>query len=305
MVFILLFALCLSGCAAWEEKFETAYPDAHTLTAANGWQETMRIHFGDVNSMEELNALGWYGAQHGNRNYEYWCHQMLDFSSDECLTVHAYQTDAHNCAVCGVSAGVFTSGIETRNSEDKNNVSYPFTQAFGFFECEVAVPTGRGMWSAFWLQAESMGQLGNKGRDGSEIDVYESSFIAKNRTKTGHAIHYDGYGQHHRSKGMIVDAAHDLYDGEYHTYALLWTPESYVFFLDGVATWATNYGGVSRVPEFLRLTVEIRDTTYGPYGQKIGTFSNDYGAGNDFRIKSVRVYQNDSYLQHIRLPASF
>ena len=44
-----------------------------------------------------------------------------------------------------------------------------------------------------------------------------------------------------------------------------WTPEYYVFYIDGKPTWASMGGGVSKVQEFLRLTVEIdAGDAYGP-----------------------------------------
>ena len=60
----------------------------------------------------------------------------------------------------------------------------------------------------------------------------------------------------------------------------------------------TDYRGVSTVPEFIRLTVEIRDpeyAAYGPYGQKIGRFENAADDANDFVIKSVKVFANDDF----------
>lgn len=60
------------------------------------------------------------------------------------------------------------------------------------------------MWSAFWLQSSNTGMIGNAGKDGSEIDIYESSFVSKNPTKTGSCIHYDGYDTFHKSKDTYL-----------------------------------------------------------------------------------------------------
>ena len=103
----------------------------------------------------------------------------------------------------------------------------------------------------------------------------------------------------------MTDVGYDLYDGGFHKYSLLWTPEYYVFYVDDVAVWKTSAGGVSRVPEYLRLTVEIRDTKYGPYRQKLGTFANASDGSTDFLIKSVRVWQNDAYTPYIQSLSDF
>lgn len=117
-----------------------------------------------------------------------------------------------------------------------------------------------------------MGRLGNGGKDGSEIDVFESSFY-HNPTQIGHCIHWDGYSDTwHRDSGAVVDTGVDLYD-DYHVWGLLWTPTEYTFFLDGKPIACTNAGGVSQVAEYLRFTVEIRHTEYGPYGRSSASLS--------------------------------
>ena len=96
-----------------------------------------------------------------------------------------------------------------------------------------------------------------------------------------------------------VDLEQDLYDG-YHTFALKWTPEYYVYYIDGVATWATSDGDVSRVREFLRLTVEIdAGDGWGPHGQEIGLFSHNNEDNDDFMIDYVKVYQNENFEKEI------
>ncbi|MDR1409366.1 MAG: hypothetical protein LBJ12_03665, partial [Oscillospiraceae bacterium] len=76
---------------------------------------------------------------------------------------------------------------------------------------------------------------------------------------------------------------------------LLWTPDRYTVLLDGQPLWRTNAGGVSQVPEFLRLTCEIRRTGYAPYGQQLGEFT-----GGDFYIDYVRIYQHTDFESFIK-----
>ena len=82
--------------------------------------------------------------------------------------------------------------------------------------------------------------------------------------------------------------------GEYHTFALKRSPEYYVFYIDGEPTWASMGGGVSKVKEFLRLTVEIdAGDGWGPHGQEIGQF--DGKSESVFYIDYVKVWQNESF----------
>lgn len=76
-----------------------------------------------------------------------------------------------------------------------------------------------------------------------------------------------------------------------------------MFYVDGEAVWASDAGGVSKVPEYLRLTVEIRDGKIGPYAQALGNFEN--GEGTDFSIKSVNVWQNENYKASIKANSDY
>ena len=210
----------------------------------------------------------------------WWCPEMVEVK-DSNAVIHSRYEENHSCNGECPAKGRFTSGIETRLIEGDNNSNKGtsdtmlFSQAFGYFECRAKLPKSQGLWSAFWLQSSNMRKVGNAGMDGTEIDVFESAFLNSKKSKMGHALLWDGYGKDGRVADYIGKLEQDLYDG-YHTYALKWTPEYYVFYIDGEPTWATNDGDVSRVKEFLRLTVEIdAGDGWGPHGQKIGQFSHN------------------------------
>lgn len=208
-----------SAKSNWETKYDTALPDLDD----GSWVETLHTDFTTIKNMDELLAAKWAPSPHGLRNVEYWCPQMIEFT-DQGLVIHSERQENHQCEVCGVSEGIFTGGIETRTTGE--NPEKLFEQAYGYFEATVIVPRGTGMWSAFWLQSDYVGKVGHQGKDGTEIDVYESSFGRENPTQTGQALHYDAYDvPWYRSKGSVADVGYNLYDGQEHTYALKWTPE--------------------------------------------------------------------------------
>lgn len=281
------------------EMYDTALPDLQD----GCWYRTMHTDFTQIRSMQQLREAGWVPSPHGRRDYEYWCDQMIEFTENG-LVIHSERQTEHSCKICGVRNGVFTGGIETREKINGQSALL-FSQAFGYFEATVNIPRGTGMWSAFWLQSDQCGQVGNRGEDGSEIDIYESSFL-RHPTKTGQAIHYDAYKPpFYRCKDHVTDTGKNLYDGRDHTYALKWTPARYTMYVDGAKVWSTDYGGVAKTPEFLRLTTEIRNKGRGPYGQKIGQFENHSDGTNDFIIKEVNVYQNRAYEAYIKSPSDF
>lgn len=240
----------------------------------------------------------------------YWCPNMVEVKDSNAI-IHSRYEESHSCDGGCPSAARFTSGIETRkivgdnNSNKGTNDEMLFSQAFGYFECRVKFPNSKGLWSAFWLQSSNMRKVGNEGKDGTEIDVYESAFINSEGSRMGHALLWDGYGEDGKVSDYKSDLQQNLYDG-YHTFALKWTPEYYVFYIDGVATWATDDSDVSRVKEFLRLTVEIdAGDEWGPHGQNIGAFSHNNADNDDFLIDYVKVYQNEGFEQYIMDDSAF
>jgi beta-glucanase (GH16 family) len=157
------------------------------------------------------------------------------------------------------------------------NTQGKFERAFGYFVARCRMPKQPGHWPAFWMMAPGVGKVGNDGRDGTEIDIVE---IPWRNGKVTMNLHWDGYGKDHKSAGtnLTVQA---LTEG-FHTYGLLWTPREYVFYVDEREVWRTAAGGVSQVPEFLKLTEEI-----GQWGGDI----RKAGLPDFFEVDYVRVYE--------------
>jgi beta-glucanase (GH16 family) len=130
-----------------------------------------------------------------------------------------------------------------------------YEKAFGFFIARCKLQKEQGHWSAFWLYNTSVGKVGNEGRDGTEIDIMEWPW---RDGSVNHALHWDGYGEHHKSAGHKSKNP-QLVDGEFHSFALWWSSEEYVFYIDGKEVWRTNAGGVCQVPLYIKLSVEIGD----------------------------------------------
>ena len=130
----------------------------------------------------------------------WWCPEMVEVKDSKAI-IHSRYEENHTCDGDCPSKGRFTSGIETRliSGDNNNNKGTSdtllFAQAFGYFECRVKFPKSQGLWSAFWLQSSNMRQVGNKGKDGTEIDIYESAFLNNETSRMGHALLWDGYGK--------------------------------------------------------------------------------------------------------------
>lgn len=304
-----------SGCAE-KDWCDPAYDLSLPVLGEDGWYLVFEDDFNGTTLNEGIvfgenydgNREIWTTSPHAIRwesddenkpgQNVYWCPDAVSVENGE-VKIRSFHSSNHVCSqgVCP-STGRFTGGIETRaivGDQGDNKGSSDdllFSQAFGYFEVRVKFPDAQGLWSAFWLQSSNMRKTGAEGVDGTEIDVFESAFI-KHPEKMGHALLWNGYGDYGKIEDYVTDTGKDLYDG-YHTYALKWTPLYYVFYIDGVPTWASAGGGVSHVKEFLRLTVEIdAGDGYGPHGQRIGKFDED--SESVFCVDYVKVWQNSEY----------
>jgi beta-glucanase (GH16 family) len=163
----------------------------------------------------------------------------------------------------------YTSGaVNTKNK---------FEHAFGYYVARCKMPKQPGHWPAFWMMCAGVSKVGDQGRDGTEIDIVE---IPWRDGKITFNLHWDGYGKDHQKAGTNTTIT-ALAEG-FHDYGLLWTPEEYVFYVEGKEVWRTKAGGVSQVPEYLLLSDEI------------GTWGGDIKAAqlpDYFEVDYVRVYE--------------
>ena len=148
-----------------------------------------------------------------------------------------------------------TSQVGERYASPCLRTREKFEKTFGFFIARCKLPKEQGHWSAFWLFNRTVERVGNEGRDGTEIDIMEWPWRDGG---VGQALHWDGYAEHHKSASHKSENP-KLLDGGFHTFALWWSPEQYVFYVDGEEVWRTDAGGVCQVPLYVKLTSEIGD----------------------------------------------
>jgi len=151
-----------------------------------------------------------------------------------------------------------------------------FEHTYGYWVCRARIPKATGFWAAFWLMSPGVSKVGDDGRDGTEIDICE---LPRRDGTVNYALHWDGYGPEHKVKGSEVKAPEILRD--WATHSLLWTPEEYVFYLNGKETWRSKDGGVSQVPSHAIVSTEV--------GTWAGAIVPD-ALPDEFVVDYVRVY---------------
>ena len=226
----------------------------------------------------------------------YWHEDMVSVENGD-LVIRAEYKDAPLSFYYGEYADWMTpykSGYYTGQivSRDK------YEQKYGYFEARCILPAACGLWSAFWLMNEGVFDEDGSGRDGTEIDVFESFYYgdyAFGRDYVSTNLHYDGYGDAHQYHHLATPLVQGDPYKEYHTYGVEWNPKEYIFYIDGRETCRSSAGGVSENPEYLLLSVEFSGENgvarEKPYSRDNISRTPTENWPAEFRVDYVRCYQ--------------
>lgn len=102
-----------------------------------------------------------------------------------------------------------------------------FQQKYGRFEARVKLPTGQGLWPAFWLLGDDSN--GDIWPQIGEIDVME--YLGDEPTQIFGTIHGPQYsGGESISKEYVLEG--DRFDTGFHIFGIEWTPNFINFYVD-------------------------------------------------------------------------
>jgi len=103
-----------------------------------------------------------------------------------------------------------------------------FTQAYGHVEARMKIPRGQGMWPAFWMLGDNIGDPNVGWPQCGEIDIMEN---VGNEPNTVHGtIHGPGYSG---SAGVGAAYSGPVFADDFHTYAIDWSPNQIQWSVDG------------------------------------------------------------------------
>jgi beta-glucanase (GH16 family) len=110
------------------------------------------------------------------------------------------------------------------------NTSGLFAQAYGRFEARMRLPFGQGIWPAFWMLGDDLGDVGWP--QCGEIDIMEN--LGQDTGRMYGTLHGPGY-----SGGDAIGATYDLpngetFDGGFHVFAVEWEQNVVRWYVDDV-----------------------------------------------------------------------
>ena len=272
----LLFTACSGASASGEED---SAPETETASSADTAVQTetepaaqpadQNLLFEDDFDGTELDTSKWELCPEWKRQGELdiWEHDMTSLDGEGHLVLRAEWDDQ--------KSRVKSGAIRTYEL---------FTAGYGYYEASIKFPIAPGTWGAFWMMCGDVFSEENGAADGVEIDIIES--IGNERGACNHALHWDGYGEAHRTEnsGELFD--YNIYDGQFHIFGLERTEEAYIFYIDDKESWRADADTCTPCPEegYLKLTVEAADWAGA------GSDACISGLPGEMLVDYVRVY---------------
>lgn len=164
-----------------------------------------------------------------------------------------------NGTVCGYTSGrIHTQG--------------KFSQTYGRFEARIKIPSGSGVWPAFWMMGEQFTQA-NWPQYG-EIDVMENAGSMGNEVRG--SIHGPGGSATYTDNGLSGpdDLATGNFSDAFHVFAMEWDVGTISFFVDSTKYYTVTTAEVTAVgqgatwpfdndPNFILLNFAVDSGNFG------------------------------------------
>ena len=184
------------------------------------------------------------------------------------------------------------------NTPDGGSLSYisgvfttqgSFSQQYGYFEMRAQLPSGVGMWPAFWMLDNTSNQPGGWP---PELDVLEA-FGAPNTNGEGgtNQAHWDAHSQNasQQAGGWATLDGNECTG--FHTYGVLWTPTKLSFIYDGKIAAETPAPSDYTQKMYMIVNLAVGGTWPGYATGENGTMKVDY----------LRAFSSDSSVPAVSL----
>ncbi len=161
-----------------------------------------------------------------------------------------------------------------------------FEQAYGRFEARIRLPTGQGIWPAFWMLGNDIDAVGWP--QCGEIDIME--YRGQEPSLVLGTVHGPGYSASAGVTGRYALSG-ARFDTGFHVFSIEWTDEDIKWFVDGehyhtVGPGDTGGEWVFDHPFFILLNVAVGGGFVGPPNESTSF-------PQTMLVDWVRVYQSD------------
>jgi hypothetical protein len=207
-----------SAIDIFESSSSVASPESSysSWTAANSSSSSPYLWHDEFDSIDttqwsfETGASGW-----GNNEWQYYTNRSENaFVQDGILHIRASKEDYEGAKY--TSARMITKG--------------KFSFTYGTIEARIALPTGNGIWPAFWMLGENIDDISwpNCG----EIDIIESVNEESIVYGTNHWSSEGSYAQYGNNTNDYYGTSLALDISQFHNYKMVWNEKAITMYVD-------------------------------------------------------------------------
>lgn len=269
---VLLNAMLFTACT--DKDRVVSGPSPTVSVSDKGWTfETTPIFAEEFNYTGRPNTANWGydvgGGGFGNNELQYYTAGDNATVGGGVLTIEARKENIQNNRYS-------SSRLVSRNKAD-------FT--YGRFEARIKLPTGRGLWPAFWMLPTD-NAYGVWPKSG-EIDIMEQ--VGYDPFKIHVSVHTEAYN-HQRGTQKTASTDVPTAVSDFHLYRVDWTPYAVRGYVDDVKVFEfVNSGGSARWPFDKRFHMILNIAVGGTWGGSNGVDDSIFPA--QMQVDYVRVYK--------------
>ena len=270
--------LCVCACKSDDEvsdpPMDTPGFEGYTLEWSDEFNDNS---ISTLNWVHELGDGTAYGLPAGWGNDE--IQLYTDAADNSFIETDADDVSALVIAVTEDSPGNYLSAkLTTQNLRSFR---------YGKIDARIKLPTGQGMWPAFWTLGDNRPDIDWPGC--GEIDILELVGNTPNQVQAN--VHYtDGGNNYSNDEGSPV-VLNETFDLNYHNFGMEWTPTEITFSLDGTVYKTTTIA--DDMKEFQRSFYMILNVAVG------GPWAGNPDATTEFPQKMyvdyIRYYSKDGF----------
>ena len=119
-------------------------------------------------------------------------------------------------------------GVKRDYTSARLNTEGKFSQAYGRFEARIKMPTGKGIWPAFWMLGDDIPTIGWP--TCGEIDIVEN--LGSEPSIAHGTIHGPGYSGAKGIGGPFTLSGNKRFSDDFHLFAVEWEPQEIRFYVD-------------------------------------------------------------------------
>ncbi|MGB8007427.1 MAG: glycoside hydrolase family 16 protein [Terriglobales bacterium] len=155
-----------------------------------------------------------------------WGNEELEYYTDRASNVSLHDGKLVIKAVAEKYAS--SDGVTSNYTSGRLKTSGKFSQAYGRFEARIKLPSGQGMWPAFWMLGDDIEKVGWPAC--GEIDIMEN--VGKEPGVIHGSIHGPGYTGNTGIEAPYRLRGKERFSDDFHVFAVEWDSDSVSFFVD-------------------------------------------------------------------------